>query len=209
MEELEDLRQRMLSQRPDGWEDLPDISLYMDQLISYMPRQLIRFEGGDNLTSAMVNNYIKDGIMPRAEGKRYGREHLAYLTAISALKPVMSMKEMNAIFSSAEEVSRFHGHDPSVERWYEVFLQALDKSLTQVGGALPTDLPREELCVLALELALQSYAAKLACQRVLGILKGEEPSPEEEKKAEKEAKRAEKEARKQEKEMKKRESEKK
>lgn len=209
MEELEDLRQRLLEQRPDGWDALPDIALYMDQLISYMPRQLIRFDDSESLTAAMVNNYIKDGIMPRAEGKRYGREHLAYLTAICALKNVMSMKEMNAIFSSAEDVSRFHGHDPSVERWYEVFLASLDKCLRQVGEKVNTQTPREELCVAALELALQSYAAKLACQRVLGILRGEEPSPEEEKRAEKEAKKAEKEARKQEKETRKKETEKK
>lgn len=200
MKELEELRERMARERPDGWDALPDISLYMDQLISYMPRQLIRFDDSENLTSAMVNNYIKDGIMPRAEGKRYSREHLAYLTAICALKPVMSMKEMNAIFASAEEVSRFRGHEPSVERWYEVFLEAMDKSLTHAAEELPVDLPREELCVLALELALNSYAAKLACQRVLGILREDLPDPEDTKKAEKEAKKAEKAARKLEKE---------
>lgn len=205
MKELEELRERMLRERPDDWASLPDLALYMDQLISYMPRQLIRFEETDSLTSAMVNNYIKDGLMPRAEGKRYNREHLAYLTAICALKPVMSMKEMNAIFVSAEEVSRFHGHDPSVERWYEVFLQSLDRSLTDVAADLPTDLPREELCVLALDLALRSYATKLACQRVLGILRGGDgpASIEDRKKAEKEAKKNEKEAKKAEKENKK------
>ena len=65
----------------------------MDQLISYMPRQLIHYGEGESLTSAMVNNYIKDGAMPRAEGKRYSRTHLAYLTALCALKQVLSVKE--------------------------------------------------------------------------------------------------------------------
>ena len=41
-----------------------DIALYMDQLISYMPRQLIHFDENEALTSAMVNNYIKDGLVP-------------------------------------------------------------------------------------------------------------------------------------------------
>ena len=44
-----------------AWKELPDIGLYMDQLISYMPRQLIHYGEGESLTSAMVNNYIKDG----------------------------------------------------------------------------------------------------------------------------------------------------
>ena len=42
MDELQNLKDRMEQERPAPWEDLPDITLYMDQLISYMPRQLIR-----------------------------------------------------------------------------------------------------------------------------------------------------------------------
>ena len=62
MDELQELKHRMEQERPTPWEDLPDIALYMDQLISYMPRQLIHFDEGSTLTSAMVNNYIKDGL---------------------------------------------------------------------------------------------------------------------------------------------------
>ncbi|MCI9159347.1 MAG: DUF1836 domain-containing protein, partial [Lawsonibacter sp.] len=38
MDELQELKHRMEQERPTPWEDLPDIALYMDQLISYMPR---------------------------------------------------------------------------------------------------------------------------------------------------------------------------
>lgn len=84
MEELRELKGRLEGERPAEWDALPDIGLYMDQLISYMPRQLIHYGEGESLTSAMVNNYIKDGALPRAEGKRYSRTHLAYLTALCA-----------------------------------------------------------------------------------------------------------------------------
>lgn len=60
MEELHELKSRMEQERPARWEELPDLALYMDQIISYMPRQLIHFDQGETLTSAMVNNYIKD-----------------------------------------------------------------------------------------------------------------------------------------------------
>ena len=72
MEELHELKSRMEQERPARWEELPDLALYMDQIVSYMPRQLIHFDQGETLTSAMVNNYIKDGLVPRADGKRYG-----------------------------------------------------------------------------------------------------------------------------------------
>ncbi len=77
MNELMDLKERMEHERPAQWHELPDIALYMDQIIAYMPRQLIRFDDREALTSAMVNNYIKDGLVPRAAGKRYGRHPAA------------------------------------------------------------------------------------------------------------------------------------
>lgn len=56
MEELEELKHRLEQQRPDTWEELPDIPLYMDQVVSYLSKQLISFEEGDSLTPAMINN---------------------------------------------------------------------------------------------------------------------------------------------------------
>ena len=104
MEELLDLKRRLEQERPAAWNELPDISLYMDQIISYMPRQLIHFDDRDALTSAMVNNYIKDGLVPRAEGKRYAPVHLAYLTAVCALKKVLSVRDISNLIHSGEEL---------------------------------------------------------------------------------------------------------
>ena len=101
MEELLDLKKRMEDERPTPWEELPDLALYMDQIISYMPRQLIHFDEGEALTSAMVNNYIKDGLVPRAEGKRYGPVHLGYLTAVCALKKVLSVRDIGTLLAAA------------------------------------------------------------------------------------------------------------
>ena len=105
MEEIRALKERLEGERPVDWEGFPDIGLYMDQLINYMPRQLIHYGEGETLTSAMVNNYIKDGAMPRAEGKRYSRTHLAYLTALCALKQVLSVKDAGLLLAAATAVS--------------------------------------------------------------------------------------------------------
>lgn len=174
VEELRDLKERLSTQRPASWEALPDISLYMDQIISYLPRQLIRFEEGEILTSAMVNNYIKDGLLPRADGKRYGPTHLAYLTAICALKQVLSVKEMKALLQSG-----MLGREP--ETVYGYFCQELDSALEETAQELNTELSPDELPKLALSLALRSYADKLACERILSLLRGGEDAPEEKK----------------------------
>lgn len=163
MEEIRQLKEQLETERPVEWEAFPDIGLYMDQLISYMPRQLIHYGEGESLTSAMVNNYIKDGALPRAEGKRYFRIHLAYLTAICALKQVLCVKDAALLLACAAQ-------DRRPEELYALFQEELDHALDVTAGMLDSSAGEEELPRLAMALALRSYADQLACERVLDIL---------------------------------------
>lgn len=164
MEQLQDLRTRMEEQRPTRWEELPDIALYMDQLVSYMPRQLISFEGDAPLTSAMVNNYIKDGLVPRAEGKRYGPIHLGYLTAVAALKQVLSVRDVGTLLNAGRATEK------TPPELYAYFCGALDKALTETAQSIDPDAQEGDLARMALDLAVRSYANQLACARILDIL---------------------------------------
>ena len=175
MEELEELRRRLAQDRPVSWEALPDISLYMDQLIGYMPRQLIHAGGAEGLTSAMVNNYIKDGLVPRAQGKRYGREHLVYLTLVAAVKQVLSVRDMKTLMEGVDGPL-------DAQHLYQTFQDGLDVALKNTREHMERFPDREEnLSGLALSLALRSYADALACRRVVELLR----PPEEDKKKKK------------------------
>lgn len=164
MEELLDLKDRMERERPTPWEELPDLALYMDQIIAYMPRQLIRFGEGESLTSAMVNNYIKDGLVPRADGKRYGPVHLGYLTAVCALKKVLPVRDIGALLSAGQATGK------DAQTLYGYFCTALDHALTETAQTIDADAQPKELARIALDLALRSYANQLACARILDIL---------------------------------------
>ncbi len=177
MDELLDLKKRMEQERPANWDQLPDIALYMDQIISFMPRQLIRFDDSEALTSAMVNNYIKDGLVPRAVGKRYGPIHLAYLTAVCALKKVLSVKDTGKLIAAGKEIT------DSPERLYGYFCRALDHALEDTANTLDENISRKELAKLALDLATRSYANQLACARILELLQPTDEAPDKEKKS--------------------------
>ncbi len=163
MEELVELKEKLTSQRPDAWDKLPDIPLYMDQVVSYLTRQMVCFEPGDALTSAMINNYIKDGLLSRANGKKYGQEHLAYLTAISALKQVLSVREMRALVSIGRDAG-------TSQQQYDYFCRFLDQALTQATDHLDENAQVEDLPGMVLTYALQSYAHGLVCRRLLEIM---------------------------------------
>ena len=184
MNDLTDLQTRLREHRPVDWDQLPDFSLYMDQVLSYMDRQIIHFDGDDGLTAAMVNNYTKSGLAPRAEGKKYGREHLAYFTAICVLKRVMSTRDMDLLIR--EELQ-----DRPVRDGYAAFRQSLDKALNitadelaaRTGDGDPDD---PALADAAIHFSLLSYAAGVAGSRCVALLRERKGPPKGKKEKERE-----------------------
>ena len=75
------------------WSALPDIGLYMDQVVTLMDRT---FAAGE-ITKSMVNNYVKSGLLKRPVGKKYEREQLAQLIMIGVLKQALSMDDIASL----------------------------------------------------------------------------------------------------------------
>lgn len=178
MEDQAELQERLRHQRPVDWDQLPDFSLYMDQVLSYMDRQVLRFDGDDGLTAAMVNNYTKGGLLPRAEGKKYSREHLAYLTVICVLKQVLSTRDMHLLLDQELKDSG------SVEAGYQTFCRSLDGSMSLTADQMDRHQDPEKLADSAIHFALLSYAAGAASRRYVTLLRrqrdaGEEKAPRE------------------------------
>lgn len=165
MGDLSGFQERLRTQRPVEWEQLPDFALYMDQVLSYMDRQVIRFDGDDGLTAAMVNNYTKGGLVPRAEGKKYGREHLAYLTAICVLKRVMSARDMDLLIKEELRSGR------PVQEGYAAFCESLDKALSLTADEMGERAGEEDLADAAVHFAILSYAAGVASSRYVTLLR--------------------------------------
>ena len=162
MYDLTALRERLRTQRPVPWEQLPDFSLYMDQVLSYMDRQVIRFDEDDGLTAAM-----------RAEGKKYSRDHLAYLTAICVLKRVMSTRDMDLLIR--EELQG----DRPISDGYAAFCSSLDKALNAVADEMEDRTGEGELADAAIHFALMSYAAGVASSRYVTLLRQRQEAREE------------------------------
>ncbi len=83
-----------------GWDDFPVLPLYMDQVIYLMNQYLSLLPQEDEqktLTPAMINNYVKLGIIPRPMKKRYGRTHLAYLIMVCMLKRTVGTAEIKKL----------------------------------------------------------------------------------------------------------------
>ena len=91
------LIERMSQYEPVEWALIPDLGLYMDQVLTYIEQQLEPLYGAQAkglITPSMINNYVKSGLINRPLGKKYHREQLAMLMMIVTLKPAASMDDI-------------------------------------------------------------------------------------------------------------------
>ncbi len=177
MKELTELIERLTEERPADWDSLPDIELYRDQVLNYMKRQHALQPADAQLTGAMINNYIKSGLLPRANGKKYNKDHLVYLTAICSLKQVLSVGETDALLKLQPNLADAKG-------FYGEYLVKLEGAFHETARRLDEDNTKEQLAAAALQLAISSYAQKLACEKILDLLK-EKQQPAKEKQSRK------------------------
>ena len=84
------------------WNELPDIDLYLDQVVNYIEKYIGQYNVNKEdkiITKTMINNYVKHGIMPAPEKKKYSKSHIAYLIVICVLKQVYSISDIGKLIS--------------------------------------------------------------------------------------------------------------
>ncbi len=158
------------------WDRLPEIYLYMDQVLTFMNKQLRLYERNDGealLTSSMINNYVKVGVLPRPEQKKYAREHLAILLVICMLKQVLSIQDIASLIRTLLK-------DASNCEMYDRFCEAQSTAMQEVCDRVEKTIPKgeAELTRLAIELSVEANARRTASERILSELERTEKKHE-------------------------------
>lgn len=86
--------------------EIPNIDLYMDQVTSFMEKQLKstkRNEEDKVLTKTMINNYAKNNLLPAPIKKKYSKEHLLLLIFIYYFKNILTMKDIEVLLNPLTE----------------------------------------------------------------------------------------------------------
>ena len=144
------------------WNELPNIDLYMDQVLNYIENSLkdyIKVESDEKfITKTMINNYVKQGIINPPVNKKYNRLHIAELFSICILKQVYSISEVKSLIKLALEAN-------SAENSYDRFCDYLTDSLISTFNGTEYSsnrslTPEQYL----LKNAVQSFANKLYVQ---------------------------------------------
>jgi len=168
MDELQTWLDKIEDYRLPRFEDLPELELYRDQLLTLVDKYVgpVWLEDGPVVTTSMVNNYVKNGLLPHPEKKRYTREHLAYLIAITFLKQVVSI---NGIQKGLDVQIGLSG---GIEKAYDFFCDKQELALRMLnhreeGQVISED--DQSAAYLMVEMVTISFATKLITKKILMI----------------------------------------
>ncbi len=127
-----ELAQQMQALHMARIAEMPRIELYLDQVLSIISSELSFIYAPDEkiVTGAMVNNYVKQRIVPAPTRKRYTRRHLASLIFVCAFKRVLSISQIEQIILTGHELN------VDLERAYEGMASLLEQT---IGGLFPDD----------------------------------------------------------------------
>lgn len=84
-------------------KDIPEIDLYMDQVIQIFEQKLSNSKRKDSdkvLTKTMINNYAKAKLLMSIKNKKYSKEHLLFMSMIYDLKGSLSISDIKDLFDN-------------------------------------------------------------------------------------------------------------
>lgn len=130
---------------------IPNINLYMDQVLSFMNENLDNYKRNSSdkiLTKSMINNYVKNDIIPKPENKKYYPKHIITLIYIFYLKQILSLDDVQTILKHYTEN---HFNTDDINDLYKAFLlseqkeeEKLEKEIEELSKNLYKDFSAEK-----------------------------------------------------------------
>ncbi len=151
---------------PVPWEQIPDLGLYMDQVITFITRTYEPLYGESTksyLSAPMINNYVKNKLIPRPAGKKYSRTQIALLIMIISLKRVCTMEDIRSMLTVREE--------EDVKALYALFCERQQKSIYDM-------LHTRSSLSAAMDLAVYASSYRAGCECLLYAPQEAEPEEE-------------------------------
>ena len=108
------------------YDQIPDVGLFLDQTAKYIS-ELLKPLHDAPLTSSMISNYVKKGLIANPVRKQYGREQIAYLLFVAVAKSVLTLEEIQWVIALQKA-----SYEP--RRAYEYFREELQNVLLYVFG---------------------------------------------------------------------------
>lgn len=162
-------------------EDIPDIDLYMDQVIQLFENKLgylKRNEEDKILTKTMINNYSKGNLFMDIKNKKYSKNHIILIILIYELKSVISIPDIKVAFNNIVKSYDENSADKiDLENLYKKHLKMISKNdndikeeILNITKELENLNAEEEKLLLLTYLAAKANMYKRLCEKIVDDL---------------------------------------
>ena len=124
---------------------IPDIDLYMDQVLTFMNGNLEnvkRYDSDKVMTKTMINNYAKNHLLPAPDKKKYSKEHIMVLMFIYYFKNILSIGDIQSILNPLTDRYFANGKELNLEQIYEEVFSLEKGQIEQLKETLTKDYQR-------------------------------------------------------------------
>lgn len=130
MNNLEQLLAELKLENNIALEDIPEIDLYMDQVIQLFEKSFgssTRNEDEKVLTKTMINNYAKGKLFFPIKNKKYSKEHLILISLIYQLKGGLSIQDIKQTLEGINK--KTETGDIPLGQFYQSYLNLYEKNV--------------------------------------------------------------------------------
>ena len=153
--------EKLYSRKIPTWNELPEIDLYMDQIIVLMEKYLGSNPEDKLITPSMINNYVKLEIIPPPFKKKYSKTHIAYLIIICSLKQVMPISDIKSLISEKLESSSI---EDVLNEYSNLYAETTEK-IIELSNSYSQKNKQSSSMYLAIASSLCRYSADLMIKK--------------------------------------------
>lgn len=166
----------LINYKLPAWKELPDIGLYMDQVIALLGQYLdfIPVEDQKNkpVTPTTINNYVRLKVMPAPEKRKYYRVHIAYLIMIFTLKQGTSINGIQQLLPAdapEEEVKALYTN--YIQRLQDISLFYIEQTRAAAQDLLeqPKEAKEEAIEHFIIQSILMSGFSRILADKLLRL----------------------------------------
>ena len=110
-------------------EDIPNLDLYMDQVIQLFEDKFATSKRNDDekiLTKTMINNYAKGKLFFPVKNKKYSKEHLILISMIYQMKSALSINDVKLTLEKLN--AKITDEEVNLQQLYQSYLDVINKN---------------------------------------------------------------------------------
>ncbi|MFU0823992.1 DUF1836 domain-containing protein [Clostridium sp.] len=184
--EMSSLLEKLFLYEDINLSDIPDLDLYMDQVITLFNDKLSHLKRNDDdkiLTKTMINNYTKAKILIPPNKKKYTKTHIILLILIYYLKQNLSINDIYLLFKDVIETlksdedayleiqkiyqSFLNIKKDQTDKIYESISEKMDVIHNNTQELNPSNIKSEQMLITVLALINEANILKRLAEKII------------------------------------------